>query len=498
MKVLLLHKSQRFDLDTNSLINEKDLTQDLGLNLLFKTMAGGDKFLLDVCKKTLLSFLKTDVKTVNYRQEILKDCLDNTEIVRKLYSLTIEAAQRKDVSWYRIFSKQPRSVLSNSIEIMKIYLDILRKIRTLVEENGSKFHSPGFSRFFDMISKEWSDDYFIEIENHLKALKLSGGISFNGKLTKGNKGSSYQLIRPAVDEKNWWSWLFPKKTRNYTFTIHKRDNTGIRILGEIENKVLNNVANTVAQTNDHLFDFLQTLQTELAFYLGCLNLHTALSNLGSPISFPEVKEMASQIRSFDGLYDISLSLSMKKRLVGNILNIDDKDLIIITGANEGGKTTFLRSIGLSQMMMQTGMFVPAESYTGSLCAGIFTHFKREEDSTMESGKLDEELNRMDQIVNDITPNSMILINESFSSTNEREGSKIAQQIVKALVTRRINVFFVTHLYAFSNEFYTSRTDNMIFLRAERKPDGERTYKLVEGEPFQTSYGLDLYNRIFTD
>jgi len=189
---------------------------------------------------------------------------------------------------------------------------------------------------------------------------------------------------------------------------------------------------------------------------------------------------------------------MEQRVVGNDVNADNKDLIIITGANQGGKTTFLRSIGLSQLMMQCGMFVPAESFSSNICDGLFTHYKREEDTTMKSGKLDEELGRMNNIVDNITPNSMLLFNESFAATNEREGSEIARQITSALLENGIKVFFVTHLYEFAHNFYDKKMENVIFLRAERQSDGRRTFKLIEGEPLQTSYGEDLYNNIFGD
>jgi DNA mismatch repair ATPase MutS len=96
------------------------------------------------------------------------------------------------------------------------------------------------------------------------------------------------------------------------------------------------------------------------------------------------------------------------------VNADNKDLVIITGANQGGKSTFLRSIGLAQLMMQCGMFVPAQSFSSNLCKGLFTHYKREEDVTMESGKFDEELSRMSDIVNNITPNSIILFNRTYA------------------------------------------------------------------------------------
>jgi DNA mismatch repair ATPase MutS len=143
------------------------------------------------------------------------------------------------------------------------------------------------------------------------------------------------------------------------------------------------------------------------------------------------------------------------------------------------------------------MFVPAESFTANICDAIFTHFKREEDATMKSGKFDEELSRMNDITDHLTRNSMILFNESFAATNEREGSEIARQIVTALVEKNIKVFFVTHMYELANGFYNTRKKSTLFLRAERQTDERRTFKVTEGEPLETSYGIDLYNKIFS-
>ena len=105
---------------------------------------------------------------------------------------------------------------------------------------------------------------------------------------------------------------------------------------------------------------------------------------------------------------------------------------------------------------------------------------------------------MSEIVDNVKSNSLLLFNESFGSTNEREGSEIASQIVSALLDRNVKVFFVTHLYHFAHAFFAHRSATAIFLRAERRPDGTRPFKLVEAEPLQTSYGADLYGAVFGD
>jgi DNA mismatch repair ATPase MutS len=201
---------------------------------------------------------------------------------------------------------------------------------------------------------------------------------------------------------------------------------------------------------------------------------------------------------FTELHDVCLSLLMSnRRVVGNTVNADGKSLVVITGANQGGKSVFLRSIGLAQMMMQCGMFVVAESFNAEMCMDLFTHYKREEDKTMNSGKFDEELARMSQIVDHLAQDSMILFNESFAATNDCEGSEIAKQIISALLDSHIKVLFVTHLYEFAHGLSSKEAEDMIFLRAERSADGTRPFKLLEGKPLETSYGEDLYREMFS-
>ena len=113
-------------------------------------------------------------------------------------------------------------------------------------------------------------------------------------------------------------------------------------------------------------------------------------------------------------------------------------------------------------MMKCGMFVPAESFRVNVCHGIFAHYKREEDATMRSGKA------------------------------QRSRGKLSGRWWKQVS----KVFYVTHMFDLAHGFYLAKTDTALFLRAERLADGGRTFRLEEGEPLPTSYGEDLYRRIF--
>jgi DNA mismatch repair ATPase MutS len=113
---------------------------------------------------------------------------------------------------------------------------------------------------------------------------------------------------------------------------------------------------------------------------------------------------------------------------------------------------------------------------------------------MTSGRLDEELLRMSAIADQICPNCIMLFNESFAATNEREGSEIGRQVVRALMDAQIKVFFVSHQFDFAEGFHKQHADSTLFLRAERQANGQRNYKLAVAEPLPTSFGADLYYR----
>jgi DNA mismatch repair ATPase MutS len=494
MKAYLLYKDRDFHLDKSLPPNEQELTQDLELETLWSAMAQGDKLVFDVAKKVVLSSV-SDLDTIHYRQHILQDCLNHPSLVRQIYALAQEAIEGERKVFFG-FLRYPDVILHRSIEVLQMLVGVLKKLRAIADEHAALFSSEGFTTLWRMVRKELDDDYFASIAEHLKILKFRNGVLMSAQLGRGNKGINYILRKPPDAGQNWIEQLFAEKPPSYTITIPDRDENGARALSELKDRGLNLVANALAQSTDHILSFFTLLRTELAFYIGCLNLYGHLGHLGEPVSFPQPVALGERQHVFRGLYDVCLSLTMGRRVVGNTVNADGKDLVIITGANQGGKSTFLRSIGLAQVMMQCGMFVPAESFRANVCSGLFTHYKRQEDVTMKSGKLAEELGRMSDIVGQITPDALLLCNESFASTNEREGSEIARQITSAFIEKRIKVFFVTHFYDFAQSFYRKRMENTLFLRAERKSDGTRTFKVIEGEPLQTSYGEDVYDKIF--
>jgi hypothetical protein len=498
VKAHLMYPDQDFAAHAALPKYQHDVIQDLGLHTIIKVMASGDDYIAQVARDALLTSL-SEVGSILYRQAALKDCLAHAGAVRELHDLAVEtvnAERRGFLYGIPMVGKTPGSVLFWAINLLEMLEAQLQKLRRFADQHASEFTSPAFTAFFEMLRRELSDDYLETIRDHLRRLRFPNGLLLSAELGAGNKGASYVLRKCAAPE----SWirrvLLGETTGSYSFKVDDRDEAGLRALATLKDRGIALVADALGRSTDHILAFFRMLRTELAFYVGCLNLYEYLNALGSPTCMPAPREAAEQKRSAARLYDPALALALARSVVENDFCADGKRLVVITGANRGGKSTFLRSVGLGQLMMQAGMFVAAERFEASICEGLFTHYQREEDPTMQSGKFDEELVRMSSIVDNVVPNSLVLLNESFAATDAREGAEIASQVVSAVTECGVTVYFVTHQYEFAQNIQATEESGALLLLAERRDDGTRTFKVAPGAPLQTSYARDLYDRIF--
>jgi hypothetical protein len=493
VKAHLLFPAADFDFGADPPPHSPDLIQDLELSTLLNAMAAGDQFLFDISTKVLLAGL-TDTGDIRFRQAILADCIAQPEVVREMYRVACAALQDKRKVWGFFSSQHPTSILSAAVGQLEVLVVRLRELREIADEHAAKFASDGLTTLMRKLQLELDDEYFETLSHHLRQLRFRNGELLSAQLDRDNSGINY-VLRSGGARRGWRELVGIEPRSVYSFSIHPRDEAGAHALQDIANRGINSVANAAAQSADHVSSYFTMLRAELGFYVGCLNLHGQLTARDQPTTFPYPASWGSRLEfSCTDLRDPSLALRAD-RVVGNDVHADGKKLVIITGANSGGKSTFLRSAGLAQVMMQCGMFVTARALRASVCRQVFTHFIREEDPEMISGRLDEELKRMSVIADHAGPQCLALFNESFAATNEREGSEIGRQVMSALLEADVRVYFVTHQFDFADGFRRQHRDSTLFLRAPRQPDGERTFKLIVAEPLPTSYGRDIYERI---
>ena len=493
LKSGLLFPDSQKELKKSMPWNSDELIKDLDLEIILQAMSQGDTFILDVCRRALLNMV-SDRETILYRQEGLNDVLKNPESIRYLYSTLVDSINeaRKRVFW--ISTGNPEFNLHESVLTLEIYLKGIESMRRIAQSSGKKFNSTAFSRLFKMMEGEFDDKYLELVRGHLESLKFQRGINVTGKIVRKDT-LQYNLVVPEDNQSGLMGkfMLFGKK--HYTFVLPDRDESGAQAISQMRSRSIYRTSEIMKQSSENVLRFMSGLREELAFYVGCINLEERLKETGASFSIPFVSEAPDLGIHYTGIYDVSMCLRIGSQPVSNSLDSDCSDLIIVTGANRGGKTTLLRSLGQAQLMMQAGIFIGAEMFRTHTVNGLFTHFKHEEDKDMKLGKFDEEIKRFSEIVDHITCGSRLLFNESFSSTNVNEASMIAGQIIEALLQRNISILFVTHLYGLTERFISVKPST-VFLVAERLTDGTRTFHVLPSEPEQTSYGIDIFRKVF--
>jgi hypothetical protein len=279
MKVHLMYRDQDFDIAAPSPPLEAALIQDLDLTALFDAMAGGDEWLGPIVKKAVLTSL-TDVPAIRYRQEILQDCLRNAAVVRHIYDLTVETIERERKDFFFTSTHSPTLTLHRSVRVLQTLLEMLWRLRRIADEDSAGFASVGFVTLFTMLRQELDDDYLALLRHHLKLLQFREGILISARLGEGNKSVGHILRTPPEPHGNWLTRLFSSSPPGFTYQLADRDESGATALSELRDRGVNLVANALGQATDHVLSFFRMLRTELAFYVGCLNVQTRLAQKG--------------------------------------------------------------------------------------------------------------------------------------------------------------------------------------------------------------------------
>jgi hypothetical protein len=466
--------------------NWETLREDLTLEPLLQLMSKGEETIYKSSENVLSSPL-VDMDSILYRKAVLEDCIKNSKQIRNLYEITIRTVERQEQSDL-IFGAAQTAEQQFDVSRRRLHLLIesLKLLKSFADDNTNLFGSEGFLRLFSDWENQLDAEFFDKADDLLDQLSFKHGVLIGVDLSGIGRSTGHRLLVNHELNSKWDPFN--------SFQIESEDRSAAEDLlyrQEVAESGCNSVLSKAALDIESYFkDLLQ----ELAFYIGCLNFTESMAAREIPYCIPSITENGE--RNAESLYELSIAMSNQNGAVSNNLDLNGKHCIIITGADLGGKSTFLRSVGQSQLMMQCGMPVAAKSYSAPVAASICTHFLREEDRAMKNGKLNEELSRMNYIVDHLTAGSVILFDESFCSTTEREGSEIARQVMQALLEAGIDVFMVTHLYGLTKALYDGNNPAYSFLVAERLPNGQRSKRIVAGMPLPTGYGKDLYSEVF--
>lgn len=519
--------------------DDRTIIQDLGLKTLFSAAAKeiemddgkiikiqeADLFLEETMKKVMMVPLETE-EEILYRQEIIRDCYDQEGFICGLYELS----DRILMEWNRLGRKvsgrtgagSVRSLVTD-VHVLQLFVDSLRQLKERFAAYEGKLKSRGLLALKERLYAEVSDEQQANLERILGDVAFFANekeheeyegrrmvnkprIVMGCRIGDGLKPCHFRLESVSTQVRKYRSANSALgRAKDYfgslttpSFSIWKGEALAEQA-DQMEYQFVRYIIGCCEPLFESLNSFFDQLHFQAAFYRGAVNLKAYMERFKLQACFPKV--CGHRDLRFAGLKEFVMAIEQKLEPVGNDCDIRDRNLLIITGANQGGKSTFLRSIGIAQIMMQCGLPVAAESYESGIFLSFFTHFTRREDSEMNSGRLNEELKRMSQIIDHLEGDSLVLLNESFASTTEKEGSAIAYDIIRALTESGVKILTVTHLLSFAQRMYEESGQNpdsqVEFLTAQRMEDGRRTYKMIPHAPELTSFGLDLYDEILS-
>jgi len=253
---------------------------------------------------------------------------------------------------------------------------------------------------------------------------------------------------------------------------------------------INLIARRLAAVYETLIDLFSNISGELIFYKYALNMIGYMKTTGIPYCLPEINKQKQDCSAyFEGLCDITLATSYKNaestfEVIRNdyIMKETDKTNIII-GANQSGKTTFLRALGSSLVFARAGLPVPAVRAKLSVFKNLYTHFQRYDEDLKNEGQLDTELTEMETIVYSAVRDSVVLMNESFSSTGLKDAKQIASDVLSALDYIGAKVIYVTHIPDMRDKLRESDNfagkENINLYKTGQKDDGSPSFKLEQ-------------------
>ncbi len=484
MRVNLLNKNSCFKMKELDDF-DKNLISDLELDELITRAAAGDIHTKKVFSNVLVQML-TKEEDIKYRQDVYKDLVKNKDLIidfkEYLNEMIIEFKSKFP---YEINDKGPFSVVTSVTTMIQFLVPRLFTIRKFIK-SLKNIESEGLKLFIEKNLEELTDINLDRLMGLSVSLDVRKGIMVNASLNDQFEIGGYVLNESTYmekrDKKRWKKALkieYGYLSETIFNEIVKKTDLAAKIISK-----------DYGLACYHLIRFMYDLDLELTFYLAAINLENYLKYLNLEVSIPTFTDHYD----YDGLYDVAIAIKKHGDVISNSHKSNSK-MWVITGANQGGKTTYLRSLGQAYLFSQAGLFVPAKRMELPLIESLFTHFDKEEDTNLESGKFDDELRRFDLMISKIKPNSLIILNESFQSTDEHEGSKIGFEIIKALRDSNVRVILVTHMYDLATLIKKEYNDSY-FLRAERLEDGSRSFILKEADVLKTSFGRDLYNKIF--
>lgn len=494
---------------------------------------------------SILSKMTDSPEVTKYRSDVFEDIYRNEAMRDEMLRILDQINFLRDYGSIGKTFEEAANVwdLMHRLDEMKDYIQCVEAIFKSLSD--AQVHSEGLLQLKEYVDGLYHDNGFSELKKDIAALRATteelksvtvginlndrfeadgiGLISINSRyFTKSNildhfceKISMKEAVKPDTEWKEEYKFHpFAAETTKMPDIIPLRGIALIpegdmmedvpRYMNRVTNQMLSAVVKKLKSVLDRYVSVTITEITDLIpefiYYVRFAQYIEKLSGRGLHFCKGTLaeEEAGERVMRARGFYNMKLAAAVSEKqetIVTNDLDFDKAHLVyVLTGANRGGKTTVTQAVGLLFALAQGGIFVPADSFAFQPVDCIYTHFPADEDKTMDLGRLGEECRRFRQIYSDSTENSLLLLNETFSTTSFEEGYFIAKDAVRAILAKGVRTIYNTHMHklAFELEELNRSYDSVKAVSLIVKADGgNRSFKIEAAPPEGMSYAGDI-------
>lgn len=519
--------------------HETSVYDDLNLRRLVRSISLSPQY-ENYVAGVLLNFT-IDADVIRYRQAVINDLLNNPALVEQLYTvleeiITLEGYLTKP-QWKENVLRQVAWRLSE----LQRYVDTVIALYQILADAGDAIQSVGLQQLRNHLQSTVTGDIFQQLKKELPILipkirnirSITIGINLDLDMRPLSATLLDTHIEPFINETmlsrllgigkqegvesvgNIYNARFVAGLQDYQVELNDRNSPFMpqlfRDLSELMDDTSRPVVRALRKYTQINSQILVALKFDIAFYLGAVKAILAVRESGLPMTQPDILPMENRELHVEGLYNVNLLFQQwnketdKTVIVGNDVHFDnDGRIFILTGPNQGGKTTYTTAVGLVQILAQAGLYVPADKAQLSPVDAIYTHFAKEERPNLEAGRLGEEARRLNTIFERASRHSLILLNESLASTSATESLFLARDVIRAFRLLGTRAIFATHLHDLASDcdVMNSETegDSKIISVVSQvqviNTNGEikRTYQIIPAPPNSKSYAIELAAR----
>ena len=480
--------------------------------------------LLPLKNCALTEFFTTDPEVIAYRQEVFRDLTAMPEIsatLREVLPLLFDITELRRLE--ADYDPTGESYLYSITEV-ELYISCVNFLNEGLSPLADRMESRALRAFTETVAELAGSDYYRQLNRDLEELSsrirevksITVGVNLDGTMrpveagvlsvnsAPFKSGRMLDKILRLSFKNDAMTTIAPLTPFDKKQNENRRDALITAFNGALDDVFRASVRGWRAIVGEYVLentDFLLRILPEIEFLTRAEALLTRLRERGYPLAEPTLVPMAGKDFTAKGLYNPDVALRIEDRIVDNDFAFDDRGRIfILSGPNRGGKSVVTCALGIAQAMCQLGLPVPAEEATISPVGAIFTHFPTGAEDTLDKGRLGEECARLREIFDAADENSLILLDESLSSTGAFEASFIAAEILTAFAILGARVLFSTHLHELAGEVAEINRRSAaeggvaVDTLVAGIEEGRRSFRIRRQTPDGKSYARDIADR----